>query len=255
LNASRKLALRCREVPRGIWGFEPYKRLSVAEHVEGWVGWEAMKQLMEHARKSLGEREEAFFTTLFLTGGRVSEVLPLRRGNFEIREDEGLIIVRGMPLLKRYKKIREALTPFGKRWVTVRLEKTRKPFPIILKEPLTPILIKWLERFKQPEALLFPSPYKHGESLSRFWAYRQVRRLDEALPEDLKKQLGLSKPELHLWLHWFRSQRASQLVNDYGFETIDLIDYFTWEHYGTALNYARMGWRGLASKMQAAAYM
>jgi hypothetical protein len=56
---------------------------------------------------------------------------------------------------------------------------------------------------------------------------------------------------LHLWLHWFRSQRASQLVRDYGFEVIDLIKYFSWEKYETALHYAQKGWKDLASKMQA----
>ena len=237
------------------WRFKPYQRLSVAEHVEGWIGWKAMKQLMKHARRSLGKREEAFFTALFLTGGRVSEVLSLKRGNFDIREAEGLIIVRGMPLLKRYKKIREVETVEGKRWITEKLEKTRKPFPIVLSEPLTPTLLKWLEKFGKPGALLFPSPYRIEEPLSRFWAYNQVRRLDDTLPLTLKKQLGLNKPHMHLWLHWFRSQRASQLVEDYGFSTLDLIDWFSWEHEKTALNYARRGWRGLASKMKAAIYV
>ena len=239
----------------GVWSSRPYSRLSVSEHVEGWVGWNAMKQLMAEARRRLGRREEAFFTTLFLTGGRVSEVLRLKRGNFDIREDEGLIIVRGMPLLKRYRKVREVETANGKRWITERLEKTRKPFPIVLREPLTPILLKWLEKLKKPEALLFPSSYRIGEPLSRFWAYNQVRRLDDTLPLPLKKRLGLNKPDMHLWLHWFRSQRASQLVEDYSFTVLDLIDWFSWEHEKTALDYARRGWRGLASKMKAAIYI
>jgi hypothetical protein len=39
-------------------------------------------------------------------------------------------------------------------------------------------------------------------------------------------------------------------VLDYGYEVVDLIDYFTWEKYDTALRYAKKGWRGLAAKMQ-----
>jgi hypothetical protein len=39
------------------------------------------------------------------------------------------------------------------------------------------------------------------------------------------------------------------LVSDYGYEAVDLIDYFSWEKYETALHYAKKGWRGLAAKM------
>ena len=242
-----------------------YYRLSVKDFVEAWVGWTPITSLAEIAGERFGEREEAFFSTLFLTGGRVSEVLNLRRSNFEARREEGLIVVRNMLLLKRYKKLRQYEAADGektaKKWVTQRLQKTRKPFPIQMQEPLTPKLLGWIEKSAN---LLFPSPYKTDRPLSRFWAYKTVRKLDESLSSDLKESLGLNKPfvvdgrqvgdALHLWLHWFRSQRASQLVNDYGFEVVDLIDYFSWEHYGTALTYARRGWRGLASKMQPTAY-
>lgn len=231
-----------------------YYRLSVSEHVETFCGWDALKQLIEYAGST---RNKAFLTALFLTGGRVSEVLNLTRENFDVRLDEGLIIVRGMKLLKRYKKLTEKVDADGKRrWITEKVAKTRKPFPILLREPLTPILLEYL---KQQSGLLFPSPYKTGKPLSRFWAYKLIRKIDREIPETLKANLGLNKPfivegrkvsdKLHLWLHWFRSQRACQLVNDYGFEVVDLIDYFTWEKYETALDYAKRGWRGLASKM------
>lgn len=57
-----------------------------------------------------------------------------------------------------------------------------------------------------------------------------------------------------MWPHWFRAQRASQLVADYGFEVMDLVDFFRWEKSDVALTYARRGWRGLASKMRPVKY-
>ena len=242
----------------GYWAKHDYHRLCVKDFVEEFCGWTALKQLiMGYAAQG---RDQAFLTTLFLTGGRVSEVLALQKQNFEVRQAEGLILVRNMPLLKRYKKLSVNLDREGhKKWVTQKLIKTRKPFPIRLAEPLTPILLEWLDK---TEGLLFPSPYKIGFPLSRHWAYHLIRTLDSKIPRDLKEDLGLNKKfikdgveisdTLHLWLHWFRAQRASQLVSDYGYEVIDLIDYFSWLRYDTALTYARKGWRGLADKMQAA---
>jgi hypothetical protein len=74
--------------------------------------------------------------------------------------------------------------------------------------------------------------------LSRSWAYKQIIFIDPILPEELKESLGLNPPfvkegvkvadKIHLWLHWFRSQRASQLVEDYGYELMDLLNWFSW---------------------------
>jgi len=241
----------------GYWSFNKYYRLNVKDFIEEFCGWQPLKDLVGYASP---DRDQGFIVALFLTGGRVSEVLALTRQNLEIRQAEGLIIVRNMNLLKRYKKLSESVDAQGKRrWVTERVEKKRKPFPIMMREPLTPILIEWLNK---TQGLLFPSPYKLGFPLSRFWAYKLIRNLDNQISSELREDLGLNKPfvkdgkkisdRLHLWLHWFRSQRASQLVNDYGYEVIDLIDYFSWERYDTALTYARRGWKGLASKMQIA---
>jgi len=248
---------------KGYWATVPYYRLSVSEFVEEFCGWQPLIQLVELMPETW-QRERAFVATLFETGGRVSEVLALKSGNFEVREAEGLIIVRGMALYKRYRKIAEQQTEDGKKhWITERVEKFRKPYPILLKEPLVPYMLSWIEQTPE-NGYLFPSPYRKGKPLSRFWAYKLIRRLDKAVQDDLRQKLGLSKPfvvdgkkvsdRLHLWLHWFRSQRASQLVSDYGFELHDLIDWFSWEHLETALTYSRRGWRGLATKMLTAKY-
>jgi integrase len=241
----------------GYWATHPYIRLNVKDYSEEWVGYQPLLELIELAGTP---REQAFLSALFLTGGRVSEVLALRKNNFEIRKRERVIVVRNMPLLKRYRKIEETRDEQGKpKWVTEKLQKTRKPFPISLREPLVPYLLGWLEAIPEEDGLLFPSPYRVGKPLSRFWAYYTIRRLDEAVSPELRRKLGLDKPfvvdgkvvkdKLHLWLHFFRSQRACCLVSEYGFQLHDLIDWFSWEHIQTAMDYAKKGWRGLAEKM------
>lgn len=241
----------------GYWSINAYHRLSVKDYVEQFCGWKALLELVNYAKPL---RDRAFLAALFLTGGRVTEVLSLTNQNFEIRQEEGLIIGRSIMLEKRYRKIAPITKEDGsKGWLTEKLEKFRKPFPIVIREPLVPVLLEWLSQ-SQGGGLLFPSPYAIGP-LSRFWAYRLVRSVDRELPAELKESLGLNKPfikdgvkvseRIHLWLHWFRSQRASQLVENYGYSTEDLIEYFSWESPQTAMVYARRGWRGLASKMMA----
>jgi integrase len=242
---------------QGYWATHPYIRLNVKDYSEEWVGYQPLLELIELASQP---REQAFLSALFLTGGRVSEVLALRKNNFEIRKRERVIVVRNMPLLKRYKKLSEVKDEEGRRkWVTEKLQKTRKPFPIPLKEPLTPYLLGWLDSLPNEDNLLFESPYNVGKPLTRFWAYHVIRDLDNRLTPELRQKLGLDKPfvvdgkvvkdKLHLWLHFFRSQRACCLVSEYGFQLHDLIDWFSWEHIQTAMDYAKKGWRGLAEKM------
>ena len=244
------------EKKTGFWASNQYYRLSV-ELVEEFCGWRNLNELIRSAGSL---RNQAFFTGLFQTGGRVTEVLGLITEKFVVRQTEGVIICRDMMLKKRYKKVKEILDETGKRrWLTEKISAKRKPFPIIIAEPLSPILIEWIGQSKE---WLFPSPYKDSAPLTRFWAYKLVRRLDLRISEELRISLGLNKPlivneiqvkaRIHLWLHWFRSQRASQLVRDYGFEIIDLLKYFSWEKYETALHYAQKGWKDLAAKMKAA---
>jgi len=178
------------------------------------------------------ELEKSFIATLFLSGGRVSEVLQLQAHHFDIVEEEGLVIVRGAPLLKRYKKVEKR--PDGT-WITESQDVTRRPFPLIAQEPLMPYL---LDRLKQVRSgYLFPSPRRPGRPLSRAWAFKLARRMEDA-------------SNIPCWPHAFRSWRASQLVSDYSFELLDLIDFFTWEKMDTALGYTRRGPWGLAKKMR-----
>jgi len=219
---------------RGWWATHDYKRRGVARDIEEFPGWPTLLELTEACETRL---ERAFIATLFLTGSRVSEALQLRGTNFEPLEEEGLIICRNAPLLKRYRKL--GVNPDGG-WVTEAVETYRRPFPILLAEPLTPYL---LERLMEAGAgLLFPSPRRPRKPYSRAWAYKLAGRLQD-------------RTGVECWPHSFRAWRASQLVQDYGFEVLDLLDYFGWAKHDQAVTYARRGWRGLAGKMRAVQYL
>jgi len=264
----------------GYWATHPYHRLNVKDYVDEFCGWKALTDLINIIPVGI---QRSFFCTMFQTGGRALEVLLLKKGNFTVMPDERIVKVSDMRLLKRYEKLDSYKDAEGKnRWHTQLLKKTRKTFTIQRREPFTPILERYLEGISQPDAYLFPSPYGHHRKFKKnhsldkdlldvngnipysvVWAYLNIREVNRRASRDLKERLGLMRPfktkageiiadEIHLWLHWFRSQRASQLVNDYGFDEMDLLGYFTWDDLRTALRYAKKGWRGLTAKMNKA---
>ena len=89
---------------RGWWADHLYTRRSVSRDIEEFPGWPALLRLVEACESDL---ERAFIATLFSCGSRVSEALRLRDHSFEAVPEEGLVIVRGAPLLKRYRKLGE----------------------------------------------------------------------------------------------------------------------------------------------------
>ena len=191
-------------------------RRSVQE-IESFCGWDYLLNLVD---KCGWLRDKALISTLFETGGRVSEVLKLKAENFEVKDK--FIIVKGMPVLKRYRKTGEYVNEDGKtKWITKKTMGYRT-FPIPLKEPLVPYMIEWLDYVKNGQ--LF--------RISRVQVYRILRKIDS-----------------DIYPHWFRAQRASQLALEYGFDVHDLVEFFDWRDLKTAIHYSRKGWRGLAAKM------
>jgi len=193
------------------------KRKRSVEIVESFCGWDYLLELID---KCKCKRNRGLISALFETGGRVSEVLRLKKANFIIQEP--YIIVKAMPVLKRYEKIGERLDDEGnKRWIT-RPKNGYRTFPIHTKEPLCQALVDYIVNLES--AQLF--------RLSRSQVYRIVTKTDN-----------------QIFPHWFRAQRASQLAVEYGFDMHDLVDFFNWKSLGTAVHYSRMGWKGLATKM------
>jgi len=194
------------------------KKKRSVETVETFCGWDYLLDMTDRCDNL---RDKALISALFETGGRVSEVLKLEKRHFMIQEP--YLVVRAMPVLKRYRKIGEYHDEEGKkRWITEEL-KGYRTFPIPLKEKLTPYLLEWMDYVKTDR--LF--------HISRVHAWRIVTKIN---------------PDV--FPHWFRAQRASQLALEYGFDMHDLLDFFAWKSMPMALHYARMGWKGLAQKMK-----
>jgi len=188
------------------------------EIVESFCGWDYLIKLVKKCRR---EVDKALISALFETGGRVSEVLMLRKDNFIVQKP--FLVVKAMPVLKRYSKIGEYVDENGRvRWRTKK-KIAYRTFPIHMEEPLCPPLLEYINKIR--EGRLF--------HIGRTQVYRIVRNLDE-----------------NIFPHWFRAQRASQLALEYGFDIHDLIDFFNWKSLQTATHYSRMGWKGLANKMR-----
>jgi hypothetical protein len=277
---------------QGYWATHEYHRLNVEDYVEEFCGWRALRQL---ADLFYNDMAKMFFVTSFLTGGRASEVLLLKKNNFQVIPSMKLIKVEGMRLLKQYFYTSETyLDSQGKKHRKTQLKYTlRKTFTIQRREPFVILLEKYLSKLNDPDpdgksVYLFPSPYAHHRNFKkghllnkreeRFtpdalgnipftpqWAYLNIRRVNNLAFKDLKGRLGLLRPffghlegktepvklsdEIHLWIHWIRSQRASQLVADYGLSAEELVEHFQWQDLETAMRYAKTGWKRIADKM------
>jgi integrase len=189
------------------------------EVIETFCGWD---YLLDTVNRCDRIRDKALISALFETGGRVSEVLSLEKKHFAL-DDPDYIVVKAMPIFKRYKKIGEYTDEQGRRrWKTTKT-KGYRTFPIPRREPLVPYLLDYLDLCKSDR--LF--------NISRVHAWRIITKIN---------------PDV--FPHWFRAQRASQLAVEYGFDVHDLVDFFDWKSLPMALHYSRMGWKGLAAKMK-----
>jgi len=260
------------------WDTHTYYRMSVTDDITKFCGWKSIVELVNFRYNS--ELETAFLSALFLSGGRIKEVLNLTKENFTLcaRPDgEKYLRVDNMTLEKRYKKIGKKYVDEegNNRFHTKKEFAFRGQFSIMLKEPIADFLFKWINKSKG--GLLFPSSFhRKGEKRgimprSRHWAYRFTIRLSKAIPSSLVTALGLGMPQivdrteenpngrikaknLHLWLHWFRSMRASQLRHDYHWDIYELMNYFSWKDVKIAKRYIHEGAEDMAASMNVKSY-
>ena len=250
----------------GYWATHDYERESVL-NIPRFCGWPTLVWLVKAAemtqyrtdeRDYLRRRDQALATTLFQTGGRLREVLMLQKHNFKILSDK--ILVTGMPLLKRFDKKRSWIERrkelpgnctdklyqwdekrkvwWRKRWETEPRKVQRKDFTISLVEPLSHILIDWISR---ADDYLFPaSRVSKQPFLADSRAYTIVREIED-LFNNLVEKGTIDLETIRLYNHWFRAQRASQLVKDYGYREFRLKRFFGWIDSTMPFHYAHLG--------------
>lgn len=230
---------------------KPYNRLNVYDYIDNFCGWKAFYELNKYAANPT---QETYLLGLEKTGGRAGEVLALISENFSLDKRKKSLMVSNMKLEKHFITIKN---PDGTK-TRQHIDAIRKPFPVPLGEPLTREL---LEKLRTTEGLLFPSPYKPHKPYSVVWGYQTIIKISDSLPSSLKQELGLNRPfinkvsgekisdTIHLWQHYFRSQRARQLKEEYDFSEAELMEFFGWLDLKTAIHYSAVGARKLASKM------
>jgi len=221
-----------------------------AEDVKEFCGWDFLMRMVEQAGSA---RLKLLIAVGFLTGARISEMLKLEAHHFDFDLDPKMVIVRTMPVVKRYKKIDQV--PKWKcdghckmRWGT-----NQRPSQPSELERARHNIVEYLGWITKPKEACRTFPFPKIEPL--------VKTLKELLPTDgplfsvgystMYNEVTELGCNMGTWIptHWFRAQRASQLAFEYGFDEHELIEWFLWRDYMTAFNYARKGYKGLAMKM------
>jgi len=124
-------------------------------------------------------RDKALMALLFLTAGRISEVLSLTKEQFDFQADKNFIIIRNMILVKRLK------TRKGKP-VKHKTAPIRDEVPLPLKGPLSKFT-----RFVRDYLNLTTEPKERLFKFKRHRAWQIVNYVTDQ------------------WCHWFRSQSES----------------------------------------------
>ena len=180
--------------------------------------------------------------TTFKLGGRIIEVLQADTDMFSTMHDdvsgEDALIVEGLPLGKRWRKLGETVDEAGiKHYITEKIDAYRT-IGLTLSNDREPFSEELLELINNHAGLVFQSPYKtEKKPYTRTRAYQLIN--------GLSKHVGV-----HLYPHLLRSWRASQLARDYGWKEGKLMEWFDWKDFKSAHHYAKAGVFGLVSDMK-----
>lgn len=169
-------------------------------------------------------RDRALMALLFLTAGRISEVLSLTKEQFDFEADKNFLIIRNMLLVKRIrmrkgKPVKHTTAPL------------RDEVPLPLTEPLfkfTRLVQNYLVLVSEPEERLFK--FKHH----RAW------QIVNCVTGE--------------WCHWFRSQSESyygKYVLNSPYALRDFVGVSDIESLGP---YVKTQWRDYQEKLLARSF-
>jgi len=211
----------------GYWKTHKFERRSVEDLArKKFCGWNVLLEMIDACDDPtrynpqdyplMKERDKALLAAIFETGGRLSEVLQLRKEMFSIGEE--WISVKGMPVLKHFRRIKDD----DGNTVKTKTIKTTREFTFRRAEPLAEILVAWIDLYATN--YLFPSKTKKRKTLSYQRAYQIVT--------EIGKKIGFD-----CFPHRLRSERASQLCSEYGYQLQTVMDFMAWESIKVAKDY------------------
>lgn len=199
-----------------------FHKVSMREEVTEYCGDELLEELIQKCNETRirdsdslhrTKRNKALIALLFLTGGRIEEVLMLKKKNFDFDNEEAkrnnAFLVKDMKLLKHYS------APGKPKHAT-------RTFPIWNDEPLVQYLYDWLPEIEND---LF--------DITRQRAWQIV--------EEVGKRLD--RP-LHINTSWFREQREHYLIEKKEYSPYDVQAYLKLRHPPTIFRH-REDWQNL----------
>jgi integrase len=157
-------------------------------------------------------QKKCLIALMFLSGGRINEVLPIRKRSFQIKELDGIeyLIVRMRILKKRGGKI------------------LYRKIPLPLSEQLVPYITNYIE------------PLKNDDRLFHGWYERKALRLLKSLGRLIGRDV---------WNHLLRHCRLSELSEELDFDSLDLMRWTGWSDSRPASTYVHSKWKSLAKKL------
>jgi hypothetical protein len=178
--------------------------------VPNFCGWLSVSDYMKKCTKP----EIAYFAAIAMeTGGRISELLSYRPTMFKYSKTEnGLEVIKceGLPVLKKGAKASAT--------------KKIRNIMIPVTEPLVTDMMEGVSNAYKKSRLF---PWK-----DRTYVWRLITKTDP-----------------YWWPHRFRTERASQLVVEYGFDVALLMKFFNWSRAEEAVGYVRLSAEDIVDKM------
>jgi integrase len=220
---------RPRKPKKGYWKDHKFYKPSMLEVVTEYCGDKFLEELIEKCNEIpyrvnqdyFRKRDKALVSDSFLTGGRISEVLTLKKDNFDFENEEAkrnnAFLVKDMGILKHYS-------------VKGKPRRVTRTFPIWFDDPLVQILCDWLT---DVENYLFPELPLKSSPISRQRAYQIISFLGKHV--DVPTHINPS---------WFRIQRQYYLVKRKRFSPYDVQAYFKLKHPPTIFRH-REDWQNL----------
>jgi integrase len=207
--------------------------------------------MMVMARDYYNLRDKALFVMCYLTGGRLSEIIPCKYLHKRTYIKEKVVDKNGMPVLRLKRNPNESP-------IIQKSDKILIDYPGILKKNVTFNTIKdkkfmviQMHNRKNKNYLTKNTPipvHKEGHFISIIEEYLETLGADDPLFPFSGTKAREIIGERHLNPHFLRDIRLTHLVTMYDFGTFHLMKFAGWQSPKPAERYIRLGIGDMADK-------